>query len=90
MFRFSFDTEQFVQLPFSTEHAVSSMVIDIDNRLWVSTTNGGVSCLAIDADEDELPVEYPMKEINGEVAKIYIDNNQQVWALTQKKTSPRW
>ena len=90
VFRFSFETEQFVQLPFSTEHAVNSMVIDIDNNLWVSTRGGGVSCLPTDATDEDTPVEYPMKEINGEVAKIYVDNNNQIWALTNRKASSIW
>ena len=90
VFRFSFETEQFVQLPFSTEHAVNSMVIDIDNNLWVSTMGSGVSCLPTDATDEDTPVEYPMKEINGEVAKIYVDNNNQIWALTNRKASSIW
>lgn len=90
VFRFSFETEQFTLLPFATEYAVTSMVIDVDNNLWVSTTGGGVSCLATDTDENAEPTVYPMKEINGEVAKIYIDNNNQVWALTHRKASSIW
>ena len=84
---FRFDTETFEQLPLDKPVSVSSMALDKDGLLWIATHGQGVVCYQADEEETK---QYDLHEVNGKVEKVYVDNNNQLWALTDNEQLPVW
>ena len=87
VYSFSIVTEQFTELPLQIEKAVNNLAEDRDGRLWISTEGQGI--VAYDYEESE-PKEYAMTDCGGNAEYVYVDQDNQIWALSGKGSCGIW
>lgn len=85
VYRLNLCTEKFAKLAARSRDGaemnsqVTSIKTDRDSNLWISTVGQGVFCYS---HYNEKLTHYPVKGIGRYATKIYIDNEDQVWLLT--------
>ncbi len=82
----SLATEQFRQLPFDTDMAVTSLTSDADGSLWLSTRGQGVACMNGDG-EIQL---YSLPDCDNQVSQVFADHANRVWALSGDGSVGLW
>lgn len=87
LFRFSMVTELLDPLPLELTKPVSRLAFDSDGRLWVSTLGQGL--LSCDSDGDNVQ-SYPLTDCGGMVNSVYVDTDNQVWALSSRGLGGLW
>ncbi len=87
VYNFSFRTEQFRKLPFELTAPVTHITTDREGNLWVATQGQGVLSYV---EDDEEPQFYAFDEIGGRVSHVYVDADNQLWALTTQTGSSLW
>ena len=79
VFRLTQANQQFTRLPMEINSAVTSLALDKEGGLWVSTMENGVWHYGIKTGQAKA---YPLKaDFNG-AAQVMIDNANQIWTLT--------
>ena len=88
--RFTFANEQFTPLPIEELSApVTHLSIDQSGNLWIATNGQGILCLSL--TDAEKPVStYSLNAIDGKVAQVYTDANQQQWAISHTGMPVLW
>ena len=85
VFLLRFDTDRFERLPLDIHSTVSSLSLDKEGNLWMSTAEQGVWRYTFPHQES---FRYDFPSSNGFVAQVYVDNANQVWAVTNWATNP--
>ena len=81
VFIFDFSTQGHGKLnhvPIDIHSTVTSLAHDKEGNLWVSTMEQGVWCIP----ENKPAKNYNFESSRGAVAQIFIDRDNQIWALT--------
>ena len=74
------------RLPIDVGSTVTSLSTDKEGNLWVATMEQGAwSC-----SKTQKTRHYDFKEINGAVSQIYVDRDNQIWALTNWGRQAVW
>lgn len=79
---FDFQTERFRLLDDSIAYTVSRFDRDGNDDIWVSTIGGGVFCYN---HRSKTSRRYAFPELGDNVACVYVDDNNQVWALANNR-----
>lgn len=87
VYHFAFDTEQFELLPIEQEQMVTSLFADAEGNLWISTDGWGVVKYTPETKQIK---QYALGEIGGKVGQVYVDADNQVWALTNQAGQAVW
>jgi len=69
---------QLERLPIDIHSTITSLAHDKDGNLWVSTMEQGVWCIS----QKHSVKHYGFMESDGAVAQVFIDRDNQIWALT--------
>ncbi len=78
---FSFRTERFTKLSDEISVQVTNFTTDADKNIWISTLNKGAYRYNERTHEC---TNYPFVQWRGEVALVFVDSNNQVWALSNE------
>lgn len=81
---FHFRNEQFEPLGENIKTVVSDFSFDAEGDIWIATAGSGLYSFSKHSHETR---HYPMKELNGMVASVFVDSNNQVWALSNSVRS---
>lgn len=81
VFLLRYDTDGFERLPINIHSAVTSLSLDKEGNLWMSTNQQGIWCYAINSDKKEVR-HYDFLQTNGYVSQVFADNANQIWAVT--------
>lgn len=81
---FHFRNEQFEPLGEHIKTVVSDFSFDAEGDIWIATAGSGLYSFSKHSHETR---HYPMKELNGMVASVFVDSNNQVWALSNSVRS---
>lgn len=76
VFLLSYERERFEKLSLDIHSTVTSIAMDKEGGLWVSTNGQGVFC----GDRH-----YDFKSSGGEVAQVFIDNSNQIWTVANTR-----
>ena len=79
VFTMVFKDQIFRRLPLDISSTVTSLALDKEDGLWVSTYEHGVWYYNSKTAQVK---RYDIKEGGGPVAQVYIDNDNQVWTVT--------
>lgn len=81
---FSFRTEKFTKLSDAISVQVTNFTTDGDKNIWISTINKGVYRYNEHTHECQ---NFPFVQWHGEVSLVFVDTNNQVWALSNRQES---
>ena len=76
----AFDGKRFMKLPLDIHSTVTSLAIDKEGTLWVSTMAQGI--WRYDAKTCQAR-QYDPKATGEAIAQVYVDSDHQVWAVTK-------
>ena len=76
-------TDSFEQLPIDIRSTVTSLTLDKEGGLWISTSSQGIWHYTFNSQESR---QYPYLQTNGFVAQVYVDNTNQIWAVSNYGT----
>lgn len=79
VFLLSFERQSFEKQNLDIHSAVTSMTLDKEGVLWISTLGQGVWQMIQKTSKVN---HYDFKETSGSVAQVLIDNSNQVWTVT--------
>ena len=79
VFLLSFERQSFEKQNLDIHSAVTSMTLDKEGVLWISTLGQGVWQMIQKTGKVN---HYDFKETSGSVAQVLIDNSNQVWTVT--------
>ena len=79
VFLLSFERQSFEKQNLDIHSAVTSMTLDKESVLWISTLGQGVWQMIQKTSKVN---HYDFKETSGSVAQVLIDNSNQVWTVT--------
>ena len=79
IFRLPFGKGHFERLDMDIHSVVTSLAIDGNGMLWVSTMGQGVWQYELSSDKAE---HYTLSASENAVAQVFVDNTHQVWAVT--------
>ena len=79
VFLLSFERQSFEKQNLDIHSAVTSMTLDKEGVLWISTLGQGVWQMIQKTSKVN---HYDFKETSGSVAQVFIDNSNQVWTVT--------
>lgn len=79
VFSYSFRTELFSRILPGIKTVVTHITPDKDGNVWIATRDSGLWCYI---PRDGKSKHYPMKAFNGNVARILVSNDNQIWAVT--------
>ena len=79
VFLLSFERQSFEKQNLDIHSAVTSMTLDKEGVLWISTLGQGVWQIIQKTSKVN---HYDFKETSGSVAQVLIDNSNQVWTVT--------
>lgn len=79
VFLLSFERQSFEKQDLDIHSAVTSMTLDKEGVLWISTLGQGVWQMIQKTGKVN---HYDFKETSGSVAQVLIDNSNQVWTVT--------
>ena len=79
VFLLKYQDQALTRLPLDISTTVTSLALDKEGCLWISTYGQGVWQYMPNTGKSK---HYDIKETNGAVAQVYIDNNNQVWTVT--------
>lgn len=83
VFHFCLEQGRFERLPLDILSTVTSLTEDKEQNLWVATIEQGAWCY----DRKTGNVRhFEFNNINGAVTQLLVDKDNQVWALTNRKT----
>ena len=85
VFLLSFQHMKFERMPINIHSVVTSLTLDKDQRLWISTSEQGVWCLQTDSRQS---THYAFNETNGFASQVFVDNTNQVWVLSNHTGMP--
>ncbi len=85
VFLFHLDTFSFERLPMDIHSVVSHLSVDKDSVLWVATSGHGIWRYAPANKEFK---HYDLPETYNNVSQVFIDNANQVWAVSNSDSSP--
>jgi len=79
VFLLKYKDQTITRLPINISSTVTSIAHDKEDGLWISTYGQGVWQYIPNTGKTK---HYDIKETSGAVAQIYVDNNNQVWTVT--------
>ena len=79
LYSFSPATMQFRRLPPDIHATVLHLSADKEGNLWAATLGHGIWMFSPATGRQQ---HYPMEQWNGAVAQVYVDHDNQVWAIT--------
>lgn len=80
-FLFNLNTGEFRQLDRRIAKLVNGFAVDADGDVWVATEGDGVFCYQ---PATRICVNYPLRRAGGEISAIFVDGENQIWALTRQ------
>lgn len=87
LFLFTIATEEFLPLATDMMMSVNSMVKEGNDLLWIATEGQGIISYSF---SNETATQYEFNEVGGAVSRVYLDNSNQLWALTTSVSLPLW
>ena len=84
-FLLKYDTESFERLPMDIHSTVTYLSIDKDSNLWISTAEQGIWHYTFNNKETH---HYDSPQTKGFVSQVYVDNANQIWAVSNWGTHP--
>ena len=85
VFLLQFNTDHFERLPIDIHSTVTYLSLDKENNLWVSTAEQGIWHYTFNNKEAR---HYDFPQTNGFVAQVFVDNVNQVWAVSNWGVNP--
>ena len=79
VFLLKYKDQTITRLPINISSTVTSIAHDKEDGLWISTYGQGVWQYIPNTGKTK---HYDIKETSGAVAQVYVDNNNQVWTVT--------
>ncbi len=79
VFVLTFSDQSIKRLPIDINSTVTSLALDKENGLWISTFEQGVWLYTHHTGK---AIQYNFNETSGAVAQVFIDNSNQVWTIT--------
>lgn len=79
-FFFNFSTGQFRLLDNSLTCPVNDFAIDADGNVWIATSGKGLYHYQPNTKACKC---FPVGQAKGDIASVFVDNDNQVWALTR-------
>ena len=76
----AFDGKRFTKLPLDIHSAVTSLAIDKDGSLWVSTMTQGVWRYVLKTRQVR---QYDIKDTGEAIAQVFVDSDNHVWTVTK-------
>ena len=83
VFLLRFHSDNFERLPIDIHSTVTSMALDKEGNLWISTAKQGIWHYTFKNKKAE---QYNYLQTNGFVAQVYVDNANQIWAISNYGT----
>lgn len=85
VFLLRYNTYDFEKLSIDIHSTVTYLSLDKEGYLWISTSEQGIWRYAFKSKEVH---HYDLPQTNGYVAQVYIDNSNQIWAVTNWTFNP--
>ena len=79
VFFIDFERQTFIRLPMDIHSTVTSLTMDKEGRLWVSTMDQGAWYYVVRTRQAK---NYDFKATGGAVAQVFVDSNNQIWSVT--------
>ena len=84
-FLLKYNTDRFERVPIDIHSTVTYLSLDKENNLWISTASQGIWHYTFNNKETH---HYDFPETNGFVSQVYVDNANQIWAVSNWGTCP--
>ena len=83
VFLLRYHTDSFERLPIAIHSTVTYLTLDKEGGLWISTSSQGIWHYTFNSQKSR---QYPYLQTNGFVAQVYVDNTNQIWAISNYGT----